>query len=114
MTETLFITQIVLAILITVVVLLQKSSNSGFGVYSGSNDSVFGSKGPASFLSKLTFTIGFVFVVNTVALGYFYNQDANASILDDVKSIVPAATTPVAPATPAAPSAPSVPAAPAN
>jgi preprotein translocase subunit SecG len=91
MTETLFITQIVLAVLITVAVLLQKSSSMGLGAYSGSNDSVFGSKGPASFLAKLTFTLMFVFVSNTVALGYFYNQDLNSSILDEVKTIVPAA-----------------------
>jgi preprotein translocase subunit SecG len=90
MTDTLFTTQIVLAIAITIVVLLQKSSSIGLGAYSGSNDSVFGSKGPASFLTKATFTIGTLFILNTIALGYFYNKSANSSILDEVKSVVPA------------------------
>ena len=57
MTSTLLIIQIVLAILITIAVLLQKSSSIGLGAYSGSNESVFGAKGPASFLAKITFDI---------------------------------------------------------
>lgn len=90
MTETLLITQLILAVVITIIVLLQKSSSIGLGAYSGSNDSVFGSKGPASFLSKVTFTMIFLFLVNTIALGYFYNKEANASILDSApKGLVP-------------------------
>lgn len=45
MTTTLFVVQIVLAIFITIMVLLQKSSSIGLGAYSGSNESVFGAKG---------------------------------------------------------------------
>ncbi len=81
----LFITQIVLVVILTIIVLLQKSSSIGLGAYSGSNESVFGAKGPAGFLTKLTFTIGFLFVANTIALGYMYAKEAKASIVDDVK-----------------------------
>ena len=38
MTSTLLIVQFVLAILLTIIVLLQKSSSIGLGAYSGSND----------------------------------------------------------------------------
>ena len=48
MTSTLLIVQFVLAILLTIIVLLQKSSSIGLGAYSGSNDSLFGAKGPAN------------------------------------------------------------------
>jgi len=109
MTSTLLIVQIVLAIAITIAVLLQKSSSIGLGAYSGSNESVFGAKGPTGFLAKLTFTLAFAFIVNTLALGYFYTAENTASVAD---SIVPAnnAAVPAAPATtpndtaPAAPS----------
>ncbi len=40
----------------------------------GSNESLFGAKGPAGFMAKFTFIIGLVFLINTLALGYFYNQ----------------------------------------
>jgi preprotein translocase subunit SecG len=103
MTSTLLITQFIFAIVITIVVLLQKSSSIGLGSYSGSNDSVFGAKGPMNFLAKLTFGIGFLFVVNTIALGYYYNKDYNASVVDDINMEtlvpqVPATTAPSAPA----------------
>jgi preprotein translocase subunit SecG len=106
MTETLLIFQVILAVIITIVVLLQKSSSIGLGAYSGSNDSLFGAKGPMSFLTKATFTIGFLFVVNTIALGYYYNQDFSASITDTIKVESAVPSVPTAPATTTAPSAP--------
>lgn len=107
MTSTLLIVQIVLALAITIAVLLQKSSSIGLGAYSGSNESVFGAKGPTGFLAKLTFTLAFAFIVNTLALGYLYTTANTASVAD---TIVPAnnAAVPAAPAAPVntAPSAP--------
>ena len=115
MTSTLLIVQFVLAILITITILLQKSSSIGLGAYSGSNDSLFGAKGPGNFLSKATMGLGLLFVINTVTLGYIYNQEKLDSAIDSVKtdSLIP--TTPVkstpAPAAPnAAPVVPTVPA----
>ena len=106
MTSTLLIVQFVLAILLTIIILLQKSSSMGLGAYSGSNDSLFGAKGPANFLTKATMALGLVFVINTVALGYLYNEQRNQSAVDTVKtdSLIPA--TPVTPQAPVAPTAP--------
>lgn len=84
MTGVLLISQIVLVVIITIAVLLQKSSSIGLGAYSGSNESVFGAKGPGSFLAKMTFFFGFLFIVNTVTLGYFYAQESSASVVDSV------------------------------
>jgi len=111
MTSTLLIVQIVLAIAITIAVLLQKSSSIGLGAYSGSNESVFGAKGPTGFLAKLTFILAFAFIVNTLVIGYLYTSQNSASVAD---SIVPEnnTTVPAIPATkdtaPAAPAAPGV------
>ncbi|WP_208353353.1 preprotein translocase subunit SecG [Helicobacter pylori] len=97
MTSALLGLQIVLAVLIVVVVLLQKSSSIGLGAYSGSNESLFGAKGPASFMAKLTMFLGLLFVINTIALGYFYNKEYGKSILDETKTklspLVPATGT---------------------
>ncbi|GAA9476088.1 preprotein translocase subunit SecG [Helicobacter pylori] len=86
MTSALLGLQIVLAVLIVVVVLLQKSSSIGLGAYSGSNESLFGARGPASFMAKLTMFLGLLFVANTIALGYFYNKEYGKSILDETKT----------------------------
>ena len=84
MTSTLLIVQIVLALSITIAVLLQKSSSIGLGAYSGSNESVFGAKGPTGFLAKLTFTLAFLFIVNTLTLGYLYTTAHSSSIADTI------------------------------
>lgn len=113
MTSTLIIIQIVLAVVLAIVILLQKSSSIGLGAYSGSNESLFGAKGPAGFLAKLTMALGLLFVINTISLGYLYNQERNKSAVDSVKTqtelpvapkaAAPLENTPVAPAAPVAP-----------
>lgn len=118
MTTTLLIIQFVLALIITITVLLQKSASMGLGAYSGSNESLFGAKGPTSFLAKATFTLGFIFIVNTLALGYLYNQNTLDSAVDsvDTQTLIPAspelpkASAPAAPVTPSAPVVPTTPA----
>jgi len=105
-TSFLFVTQIVLVVILVIAVLLQKSSSIGLGAYSGSNDSVFGAKGPNSFLAKATFTIGFLFVVNTITLGYMYSQANQASVVDNMveeTNVAAPTTAPVPSTTPEAP-----------
>ena len=83
-TDLLLIVQIVLVVILVIAVLLQKSSSIGLGAYSGSNESVFGAKGPNSFLAKATFTIGLLFIVNTITLGYMFSQASQASVVDEM------------------------------
>lgn len=85
MTSVLLITQIIIAIIITISVLLQKSSSIGLGVYSGSNESLFGAKGPAGFMAKFTMIMGLLFIINTISLGYAYSKQTNKSVLDSTK-----------------------------
>jgi len=113
MTGFLLISQIVLVVVLTISVLLQKSSSIGLGAYSGSNESVFGAKGPGSFLAKTTFFLGFLFVVNTIALGYYYGEENTKSVVDTVTEgthvpapSIPSATKIPAPETAVAPTVP--------
>ncbi len=108
MVKILFIMQIVLAIVLTITILLQKSSSIGLGAYSGSNESLFGAKGPQGFLAKVTFFLIFVFVINTILLGYIYNKEYNKSVVDKVQieQTLPAPPPVSTPATSNAPQAP--------
>lgn len=90
MTTILFIVQFVLVFIICVAVLMQKSSSIGLGAYSGSNESLFGAKGPMGFLAKFTFVVGLLLIINTIALGYLYNTRINAdSVAERASTIVP-------------------------
>jgi len=95
LTSTLIVIQIILAVIITGLVLMQKSSSIGLGAYSGSNDSLFGAKGPVNFLQKATFIIGLLFVINTLTLVYLYNQTKTETVLDKVKVETPIPSSPI-------------------
>lgn len=109
MTSTLLIIQFILAILLTIAVLLQKSASMGLGAYSGSNESMFGAKGPASFLVKITFGLGILLVLNTLYLGYLYNQENSKSVVDSVEINTMVPTAPAANLPQSAPTAPAAP-----
>jgi preprotein translocase subunit SecG len=47
---------------------------------------MFGAKGPASFLAKATFGLALAFVINTLTMGYLYNQDKNQSVADTIST----------------------------
>ncbi|EAJ7153806.1 preprotein translocase subunit SecG [Campylobacter sp. US42a] len=112
----LIILQFIIVVVICIAVLLQKSSSIGLGAYSGSNESLFGAKGPAGFLAKFTFVMGILFIANTIGLGYLYNKASKDSLAEKIKvennnTTIPSA--PIVPATPntnsIAPSAPQLP-----
>lgn len=106
MSSLFLVLQFILTIIITIAVLLQKSSSIGLGAYSGSNESLFGAKGPAGFLAKFTFIVAILFILNTLMLGYTYNKEMKRSLFDsvDTKSlVVPQSNEQKAPTAPAAP-----------
>lgn len=108
MTSFFLIVQFILAAILTIAVLLQKSSSIGLGAYSGSNESLFGAKGPAGFMTKFTFVVGILFLLNTLTLGYFYNQSKKVSLAEQIKiekNVVPTIPVPLAPEAPSAPKA---------
>ena len=103
--------QFVLAVFMTIAVMLQKSSSIGLGAYSGSNESLFGAKGPAGFLTKATFAIGTLFILNTIFLTYSYNTQRDKSVTDALHTNIPVSQTSKSsiPSTPVVPGAPVVP-----
>jgi preprotein translocase subunit SecG len=111
--------QVICAIAIIVLVLLQqgKGADMGAAFGSGSAGSVFGSSGSANFLSRLTAIFAVVFFVATLALSYIATQNRQpqgaGSVMQtspEVPSSVPVPSSTV----PAQPAGSSVPAAPAE
>lgn len=108
MTTLLLVLQFTLTVLLTIVILLQKSESMGFSSYSGSNESLFGSKGANGFLTKTTAILGIAFIINTIALGYSFSQSSSKSVLDsvDTKALQIPATNNEAPVVPTVPANP--------
>ena len=110
--------QVLSAIGVIVLVLLQhgKGADMGAAFGSGSSGSLFGATGSANFLSRLTAVLATVFFVCTLVLAFFANSRttarAPASVMDQ---IAPAPAAPSAdPSAPAGKAPAAAPAAPAG
>ncbi len=90
------VAQVLSAIGVIVLVLLQhgKGADMGAAFGSGASGSLFGATGSANFLSRLTAGLATVFFVSTLALSYLANTRASApkSIMEQPASTAPAST----------------------
>jgi preprotein translocase subunit SecG len=97
--------QIVSALGVILLVLLQhgKGADMGAAFGSGASGSLFGATGSANFLSRLTAAMAAVFFVSTLALAFFANDRPSSG-----GSLMEGVTTPAVPPSPAS-SVPSLP-----
>ena len=78
--------QVVLAVFLVVIILLQqgKGATAGASFGAGASSTVFGSRGSASFLSRTTSIAATLFLLNSMALAYFYGHAGEeSSVLDE-------------------------------
>jgi preprotein translocase subunit SecG len=93
-------------------ILLQSGKGAEIGAaFGGSSQTVFGSRGPANFLSKLTVAVAAVFMMTSLTLAILAKQENFASTVIDLnkKSEPAAPTTPAQPQTESDPSGSSAP-----
>lgn len=83
----LIISHVVACIAIIMVVLLQtgKGSDIGAAFGGGSSQTLFGSTGASTFLSKATTVIAIVFMITSLSLAYMSGNRSKSSIMKDVK-----------------------------
>jgi preprotein translocase subunit SecG len=66
------ILHIVVCIVLVLVVLLQAGKGAAMGAaFGGSSQTVFGSSGPGTFLSKMTTAVAAIFMLTALSLSYF-------------------------------------------
>ena len=95
----LVVVQVIAAIALIVLVLLQqgKGADAGAAFGSGASSTVFGARGSANFLSRTTAWLAAVFFSVSLALAYVvHGQSAPKSVVDSVK--MPAQQAPASPA----------------
>ena len=111
------ILHVIVSVALILVILLQTGKGSDIGAVfgGGSSQTLFGSTGPTSFLSKLTAGAAIIFMLTSLFLAYFSGTGGTRSIMKSgaapVQSMpAPPAGMPAAPAgVPAMPGAPAAP-----
>jgi len=103
----LIIIHVLICFLMIGAILLQSGKGAEIGAsFGGSRQTVFGSRGPANFLSKFTVVVAAIFMVTSLSLAIMARERTFSSTVIDLKkketSQTAPETPPVAPAAPAA------------
>ncbi|MEO6112668.1 MAG: preprotein translocase subunit SecG [Nitrospiraceae bacterium] len=103
----LIIIHVLICFLMIGAILLQSGKGAEIGAsFGGSSQTVFGSRGPANFLSKFTVFVAAIFMVTSLSLAIMARERTFSSTVIDLKkketSQTAHETPPVAPAAPAA------------
>jgi preprotein translocase subunit SecG len=85
MSTLLMVLHILVCILLILVVLLQrgKGSDIGAALGGGGGNTVFGARGAGNFLTKVTTGAAITFMLTSLSLSYFTNQDADLLVFDE-------------------------------
>jgi preprotein translocase subunit SecG len=112
------VVHLVVTVGLILIVLLQSGKGADIGAVfgGGSSQTVFGGRGAATFLSKLTSALAILFMVTSLGLTILSSQQGTQTVIPEeaprpAQSAPEAPAAPVAPATPPA-GAPNAPAAP--
>lgn len=104
MTILLVIIHVLVSIFLIGVVLLQSGKGAEIGASFGgaSSQTIFGSRGPGSFLGKLTTVAAVIFIVTSFSLAFFGKRKVSSSVIPIQPDVPPISTTnkPVVPAVP--------------
>jgi preprotein translocase subunit SecG len=85
MTTFLLIIHVIVSISLVIIVLLQagKGAETGASFGGGASQTMFGASGGQSFLSKLTTMTATVFMLTSLSLAYFHDQEGSGSIMPE-------------------------------
>lgn len=127
MTVLLVIIHVLVSIFLVGVVLLQSGKGAEIGASFGgaSSQTIFGSRGPGSFLGKLTTIAAVIFILTSFSLAFFGKRHVSSSVIPHQADAPPVTTNqpvmpalpgvqPVAPVQHTAPAVPVAPAVPAK
>ena len=103
----LIIIHVLVCFLMVGAILLQSGKGAEIGAsFGGSSQTVFGSRGPANFLSKFTVVVAAIFMLTSLSLAIMARERTFSSTVIDLKKKETSQTAPETPAaTPAAPAA---------
>ncbi|MDA8390191.1 MAG: preprotein translocase subunit SecG [Gammaproteobacteria bacterium] len=92
MTDFLLIMQVLVAVALTAVVLIQhgKGADMGASFGGGSSQTLFGARGSATFLSRVTAVLATIFFATSLGLAYrSAHQAAPVSVTERVQQVAP-------------------------
>jgi preprotein translocase subunit SecG len=95
MTTLTIVIHIIVCVALIMIVLLQTGKGANMGAaFGGSSQTVFGSGGAATFLTKLTTVVAVIFMITSLVLAFLHGPRASTSVVGNTSESVPKSSAP--------------------
>ena len=95
-----FVLHVMSCLFLIGLILIQHGKGASLGAaFGGASQTVFGSRGPATFLNKLTIIVAVVFLSASIYLANIAKHESATSVIDEAKGLTAPAATETTPIT---------------
>ncbi|MDC0880824.1 preprotein translocase subunit SecG [Hellea sp.] len=90
MSTVLLIIQLIISLILTGLILIQRSEGGALGIGGGGGGGLMSGRSATNSISRLTWILGTVFIINCLALSIVFNmENQNTSLIDDTNAVAP-------------------------
>ncbi len=90
MSTVLLIVQLIISLILTGLILVQRSEGGALGIGGGGGGGLMSGRSATNSIARMTWILGAVFIVNCLALSVVFNmENQNTSLIDDTNAVAP-------------------------
>jgi len=90
MSTVLLIIQLIISLILTGLILIQRSEGGALGIGGGGGGGLMSGRSATNSISRLTWILGTAFIINCLALSIVFNmENQNTSLIDDTNAVAP-------------------------
>ncbi len=90
MSNVLLIVQLIISIILTGLILIQRSEGGALGIGGGGGGGLMSGRSATTSIARMTGILGAVFIVNCLALSVVFNiENKDSSLFDDTNAVAP-------------------------
>jgi len=94
MSNVLLIVQLIISIILTGLILIQRSEGGALGIGGGGGGGLMSGRSATTSIARMTGILGAAFIVNCLALSVVFNiENKDESLFDDTNAVAPLTTT---------------------
>ena len=90
MSTVLLIIQLIISLILTGLILVQRSEGGALGIGGGGGGGLMSGRSATNSISRMTWILGTMFIINCLALSVVFNmENQNTSLIDDTNAVAP-------------------------
>jgi len=90
MSTVLLIIQLIISLILTGLILIQRSEGGALGIGGGGGGGLMSGRSATNSIARMTWILGTAFIVNCLALSIVFNiENQNTSLIDDTNAVAP-------------------------